>query len=99
MNAEDRSTFWRRNGMPDWPTTRVTLLDRLRDPRDQDAWTEFVALYGPLVFHFARRRLPQDDDAADVMQEVLSAVMGGRYQQPRGRFQKWLVTVLLNKIR
>ncbi|MCI0464685.1 MAG: sigma-70 family RNA polymerase sigma factor [Gemmataceae bacterium] len=85
--------------MPDWPTTRVTLLDRLRDPQDQQAWSEFVALYGPLVFNFARRRLPQDDDAADVMQEVLSAVMGSRYQQPRGRFQKWLVTVLLNKIR
>ncbi len=85
--------------MPEWPTTRVTLLDRLRDPQDREAWAEFVGLYGPLVFNFARRRLPQDDDAADVMQEVLSAVMGSRYQQPKGRFQKWLVTVLLNKIR
>jgi RNA polymerase sigma-70 factor (ECF subfamily) len=75
------------------------LLDRLRDPRDQQAWAEFVALYGPLVFNFARRRLPQDDDAADVMQEVLSAVLRGTYQRPGGRFQKWLVTVLLNKIR
>jgi len=85
--------------MPEWPATRVTLLDRLHDPRDQDAWTQFVALYGPLMFHFARRRLPQDDDAADVTQEVLRAVMGGSYRRPRGRFQKWLVTVLLNKIR
>jgi RNA polymerase sigma-70 factor (ECF subfamily) len=87
------------NGMSAWPTTRVTLLERLRDPRDRDAWAEFVDLYGPLVFAFARRRLPQDEDAADVTQEVLSAVMGGRYQRPRGRFQKWLVTVLLNKLR
>jgi RNA polymerase sigma-70 factor (ECF subfamily) len=87
------------NGMPDWPVTRITLLDRLGDPRDHEAWTEFVDLYGPLIFHFARRRLPQDDDAADVMQEVLRAVMGARYQRPGGRFQKWLVTVLLNKIR
>jgi RNA polymerase sigma-70 factor (ECF subfamily) len=85
--------------MPEWPATRVTLLDRLRDPRDQAAWGEFVGLYGPLVFDFARRRLPQDEDAADVMQEVLSAVMQGRYQRPKGRFQKWIVTVLLNKIR
>jgi RNA polymerase sigma factor (sigma-70 family) len=87
------------NGMPEWPATRVTLLDRLRDPQDQQAWAEFVGLYGPLIFHFARRRLPQDEDAADVMQEVLSAVMRGSYQRPGGRFQKWLVTVLLNKIR
>jgi RNA polymerase sigma-70 factor (ECF subfamily) len=87
------------NGMAEWPATRVTLLDRLHDPQDQDAWAEFVALYGPLVFNFARRRLAQDEDAADVMQEVLSAVLRGSYQRPRGRFQKWLVTVLLNKIR
>jgi len=87
------------NGMPEWPATRVTLLDRLRDPQDHAAWTEFVGLYGPLVFQFARRRLPQDEDAADIMQEVLSAVMQGRYQRPKGRFQKWIVTVLLNKIR
>jgi RNA polymerase sigma factor (sigma-70 family) len=85
--------------MSEWPATRVTLLERLRDPQDREAWAEFVALYGPLIYEFARRRLPQDEDAADVMQEVLSAVMGGRYQRPRGRFQKWVVTVLLNRIR
>jgi RNA polymerase sigma-70 factor (ECF subfamily) len=85
--------------MPQWPATRVTLLDRLRDRRDQEAWAEFVGLYGPPVFSFARRRLPQDEDAADVVQEVLSAVLGGSYQRTQARFQKWLVTVLLNKIR
>ena len=46
--------------MSAWPATRMTLLDRLHDPQDQQAWAEFVGLYGPLVFHFARRRLPQD---------------------------------------
>lgn len=85
--------------MPDWPATRVTLLDRLGDAQDNDAWAEFVNLYGPLIFRFARRRLPQDEDAADIVQEVLSAVMQQRYRRPQGRFQKWLVTVLLNKIR
>src|SRR5262245_45691368 len=99
MGGEPRSLLQRSNRMSDWPATRVTLLGRLRDPQDQQAWSEFVGLYGPLLFAFARRRLPQDEDAADVTQEVLTAVMGGRYQRPRGRFQKWLVTVLLNKIR
>jgi RNA polymerase sigma-70 factor (ECF subfamily) len=75
------------------------LLDRLCDPQDQAAWGEFVDLYGPLLFTFARRRVPQDADAADIMQEVLRAVLGGTYQRPHGRFQKWLVTILLNKIR
>jgi RNA polymerase sigma-70 factor (ECF subfamily) len=97
--VETRTTLRRMNDMPEWPATRMTLLDRLRDPHDESAWTEFVGLYGPLIFKFARRRLPQDEDAADVMQDVLSAVMHGTYQRPKGRFQKWLVTVLLNKIR
>ncbi|HWY87529.1 MAG TPA: sigma-70 family RNA polymerase sigma factor [Gemmataceae bacterium] len=85
--------------MTQWPKTRVTLLGRLADPQDKDAWDEFVALYGPSIFEFARRRLPQEEDAADVMQEVLSAVMRGKYERPKGRFQKWLLTVLLNQIR
>jgi RNA polymerase sigma factor (sigma-70 family) len=85
--------------MSAWPATRVTLLDRIHDTQDQEAWAEFVGLYGPLVFTFARRRLPQDDDAADVMQEVLSAIVRGTYQRTTVRFQKWLVTVILNQIR
>jgi RNA polymerase sigma-70 factor (ECF subfamily) len=85
--------------MSQWPKTRVTLLARLENPQDQEAWEEFVALYGPSIFHFARRRLPQDEDAADIMQEVLSAVLRGNYERPKGRFQKWLLTILLNKIR
>ena len=85
--------------MPQWPKTRVTLLGRIANPKDKEAWDEFVALYGPFIFNFARRRLPQDEDAADVMQEVLSAVSRGSYQRPKGRFQKWLLTVLLNEIR
>src|SRR5437868_6944410 len=85
--------------MPEWPATRVTLLDRIHDTQDQEAWSEFVGLYGPLVFTFARRRLPQDEDAADITQEVLGAVLRGSYQRTNVRFQKWLVTVTLNKIR
>lgn len=85
--------------MQEWPKTRVTLLARLGNPQDKEAWDEFVALYGPCIFNFARRRLPQDEDAADVMQEVLSAVLRGNYQRPKGRFQKWLLTILLNEIR
>jgi RNA polymerase sigma-70 factor (ECF subfamily) len=74
------------------------LLDRIRNPQDQEAWADFVGIYGPLIFHFARRRLPQDDDAADVTQDVLGAVLCGRYERTGG-FQKWLLTITLNKIR
>jgi RNA polymerase sigma-70 factor (ECF subfamily) len=77
----------------------VTLLDRIRDPRDQDAWGEFVDLYGPLIYGFARKRVPQDQDAADVMREVLCAVARGTYERCKGPFHKWLLTVKLNETR
>ena|ERR1700722_8541230 len=85
--------------MPSWPPTRLTLLNRIRNPRDQEAWDEFVALYGPLVYGFIRKRVPQDADAADMMQEVLSAIARGTYDHRRGPFHKWLLTVTLNELR
>ena len=37
------------------PTTRASLLLRLRDPRDHDAWVEFVSLYEPVIYRVLRR--------------------------------------------
>src|SRR4051794_7651699 len=61
-------------GMGDPPITRPSLLLRVRDPRDNDAWREFVELYGPLVYRFSRKRGLQDADAADLTQIVFQAI-------------------------
>src|SRR5436190_5925581 len=42
--------------MPEIPPTRASLLLRLRDPHDGDAWKEFVGLYMPLVYGYARKQ-------------------------------------------
>jgi RNA polymerase sigma-70 factor (ECF subfamily) len=88
--------------MADIPPTRASLLVRLRDPRDGQAWTEFVDLYTPLVYGYARKQGLQDADAADLSQEVLRAVAGaiGRleYDPLRGAFRNWLFTVLRRKL-
>lgn len=59
------------------PATRPSLLVRLRDPRDAQAWQELVALYAPLIYGFGRKKGLQDADAADLTQEVLRAVSAG----------------------
>jgi RNA polymerase sigma-70 factor (ECF subfamily) len=89
--------------MADSLTTRPSLLVRIRDPRDGAAWTEFVDLYAPLIFGFARKQGLQNADAADLTQEVLRAVAGAagrlRYDPERGTFRGWLFTVVRNRLR
>ena len=88
--------------MAEPPLTRVTLLTRIRDGRDADAWREFVQIYGPVVYRFARNRGLQDADAADLMQDVLRSVArhAGRleYDPKKGTFRGWLYTITRNKI-
>jgi RNA polymerase sigma-70 factor (ECF subfamily) len=89
--------------MDESPTTRITLLARLRDLRDCAAWEEFVELYAPLIYGLARRHTLQDADAGDVTQEVLRAAVqslpGFALDPRRGTFRGWLFTVALNQIR
>jgi RNA polymerase sigma-70 factor (ECF subfamily) len=89
--------------MADSATTRPSLLARIRDRRDRQAWAEFVDLYAPLVYGFARKQGLQDADAADVTQDVLRAVARSaprlNYDPRRGSFRGWLFTVVRNELR
>ena len=77
--------------------TRLSLLIRLRDNDDTDAWTQFVEIYSPLVFGLARRCGLQDSDAADLVQEVMGEVTKsiGRFEyDPKiGKFRSWLYKI------
>src|SRR5438094_7280967 len=88
--------------MTDPAITRPSLLLRVRDPRDKDAWREFVELYGPLVYRFARKRGLQDADAADLTQIVFQAVVPAiqrlDYDPRRGSFRGWLFAVVRNQL-
>jgi RNA polymerase sigma factor (sigma-70 family) len=89
-------------GMVSTMETKPSLLVRLRDPLDAEAWRTFVGLYAPLVYRYGRRRGLQDADAADLTQEVLGEVARDirafQYQPERGRFRDWLLTIARRRL-
>src|SRR4029078_10644971 len=84
------------------PVTRASWRVQIREGSNHAAWQEFVHLYGPVVYGFARKRGLQDADAADLMQDVLRSVSSaiGRldYDRGQGTFRGWLFTITRNKI-
>ncbi len=83
-------------------STRISLVNRIRDLADESAWSELLELYAPLVLAYLRRRGLQEADAADVAQEALQAVsMYIRkldYDRSRGTFRGWLLQITRNKL-
>jgi RNA polymerase sigma factor (sigma-70 family) len=84
------------------PITRPSLLVRLRDVNDADAWREFVRLYTPLVFNHCARHGLQEADAADVAQEVMRVAAGAmpefQYDAGRGKFRGWLLQTTRHRL-
>lgn len=82
--------------------TRPSLLRRLQNAGDEAAWSQFVAIYTPLIFAFCRGRGLSETDARDVSQEVLRSVARAvprfEYDPQRSSFRNWLFTVVRSKL-
>lgn len=83
-------------------STSESLLLRLQQAQDQQAWARFVQLYTPLLFYWARKTGLQSQDASDLVQEVLTIVfrkLPDFKYDPSKSFRSWLRTITLNKHR
>jgi RNA polymerase sigma-70 factor (ECF subfamily) len=80
--------------------TPSSLLERLRQPFEPEAWARFVALYTPLIYAWGRRVGLQEQDAADLVQDVfvtLLQVLPTFAYDRQQSFRKWLRTVTINR--
>lgn len=76
--------------------TPVTLLQQLCAGSDPQAWSRFVELFAPLVFHWARRFGLQEADAEETVQDVfliLLSRMSKFEYDPARSFRAWLSTL------
>lgn len=83
-------------------STPATLLERLRRPGDEEAWTRFVNLYTPLLYFWACRTGLRGQDAADLVQDVFATLVTRlpefRYDATKN-FRSWVRTLVLNRWR
>jgi RNA polymerase sigma-70 factor (ECF subfamily) len=82
--------------------TSASLLERLRQPGQEQAWARLVELYTPLSYSWARRAGLQYQDAADLVQDVFAILVRKlpefSYDKQRS-FRAWLRTLLMHRWR
>lgn len=84
------------------PDTRASLILRLGDPADEQAWSEFLQIYEPMLLGLSKRWGLQDADAREVVQETLLAVAASMQDFSRadhpGAFRGWLASITRHKL-
>ena len=83
--------------------TSLSLLARVREPADAEAWNRLAELYTPLLRRWLLSYQVQDSDADDLIQEVLETVFRdvGKFEHANGEgaFRGWLRQILVHRLR
>lgn len=78
-------------------TTRASLINRLRNWKDEPSWHEFFRIYWKFIYGGARKAGLSDAEAQDVVQETLISVAKHmptfKYNPSIGSFKSWLLNL------
>lgn len=81
-------------------TTQLSLIHRLRNADDHEAWLAFVEIYYPTIVRSLQIKGLQAADAEDAAQQVLISVARALKERPhdpdRAKFRSWLEVVTRN---
>ena len=84
------------------PDTRHSLIVRLKDSRNDLAWTEFVCAYEPFLTRLVCKQGTPDRHVADVTQQLLIAIAksvdGWKSDGKSASFRRWLGCVARNVV-
>lgn len=89
------------NGSDLVSATSSSLIHRVQAD-ESGAWDRLVGLYAPLLYHWCRRWRLQDQDLADVFQEVFKTLLlhlpAFRKERRKDTFRGWLWTITRSKV-
>jgi RNA polymerase sigma factor (sigma-70 family) len=80
-------------------TTPPSLLARLKEQPNSDAWGDFIRLYAPLIHRWIRNWGLSELDAEDLLQETLKKLVVElpRFTyDPQKKFRNWLKKIVRN---
>ena len=85
-----------------YTTTSLTLLEKVKQPNDNEAWGRFYDFYSPLIFNCARKKGCSVAVAEDVVQDTMNRLWRQmpkfHYDAKHGRFRAYLARVISSVI-
>ena len=82
--------------------TRQTLLMRVKNQDDEEAWNDFVSYYSTFIQVILKYLNVSQNDIEDLSQEVLLKIWKAlgklNYNSEKARFRTWMNTVIRNAV-